>query len=66
MKACLEFELPQESVEFKTAANAAEVLSIVEATLHYIHRRLKHGDISEPAAVELEEVRVRLLEAVSF
>lgn len=66
MKACLEFELPQESVEFKTAANAAEVLSIVEDTLHYIRGRLKHGDISEPAAVELEEVRVRLLEAVSF
>ncbi len=66
MKATLEFTLPDDVVEFNNASRATEVLSVVEDVLHYIRGRLKHGTVDGAAAAELEEIRTRLLEAVSY
>lgn len=60
MKATLEFNLPEEQEEFKTAAKAGETMSVVEDVLNYIRSRLKYANLPETSIAELREIRSRL------
>jgi len=60
MKATLEFNLPEEQEEFKTAAKAGETMSVVEDVLNYIRSRLKYANLPETSTEELREIRSRL------
>lgn len=60
MKATLEFNLPEEQEDFKTAAKAGETMSIVEDVLNYIRSRLKYANLPETSTEELREIRSRL------
>lgn len=60
MKATLEFNLPEEQEDFKTAAKAGETMSVVEDVLNYIRSRLKYANLPETSTEELREIRSRL------
>lgn len=62
MKATLEFNLPEEQEEFKTAAKAGETMSVVEDVLRYIRNRLKYETLPETSVEELREIQGRLAE----
>jgi len=57
MKAVLEFNLPEEKVEFTTASNAASYFVALEEFAEHLRRRLKYEENSEVVASELEKIR---------
>lgn len=63
MKATLEFTLPEEEPEFRTACLATEYKSALEAVREHLRARLKHHRLTMATRAELEEARRVLYEA---
>lgn len=61
-KAILEFQLPEEDVEFRTAAGAQRLLCALSEVRNHLRQRRKYAELGEEALAEIEAVE-RLLAA---
>ena len=57
MKGILEFNLPEDSDDFKNASNVNTILNILWDVDNRLRASIKHGELSEETIRELEEVR---------
>jgi hypothetical protein len=57
MKAALEFNLPDETVEFRLACKGASVMSVINKTLDQLRHWLKYGHEFKTANDALEAVQ---------
>jgi hypothetical protein len=64
-KLILEANEPEEIEELKTAMNATRWKLVVEETLNHIRTKLKHGNLTEEADKELEELRQHIWDEIS-
>ena len=60
MKATLEFDLPEDRVEFEVASHAMDYRGALEEVDSYLRARLKHERLTKSASDALELVRQRL------
>jgi hypothetical protein len=61
----LETTEPEETDGIKSALNADGWRYVVEETLRHIRSRIKHGDLTEEADKEPEELRRHVLDEMS-
>ena len=59
-KATLEFSLPEERIEFETAARAQDILSVLGEHDEWLRSKLKHGELTDDQRLVLEECRSHL------
>jgi hypothetical protein len=55
MKAILEFDLPQDKVEFEAATDAFNLVMAVSAFMHYL--RLLEKNVDDTGLVSIDEIR---------
>ena len=63
MKATLEFNLPKEYIEFKTATNASNYLQALQQVDNALRELIKYGDIGEEKLAVYEECRQMVFDA---
>jgi len=61
VKAILEFTLPEDQEEFRTASDAPKYRAVVEYIFAYLRGRIKYGQMPSRAREALEVVRGELL-----
>jgi hypothetical protein len=64
-KAILEFDLPEETVEYKLAVNAGSYYSVLFDMDQHLRSRLKYGGLTESEYVVLEKAREELHDLLS-
>ena len=64
MKAVLEFTMPEEEYDFKTAVNAIEWKDVVEEVDDMLRTELKYSDLGEGERAKLQKVRDYLRNAL--
>ena len=64
MKARLEYELPEEQHDFRTAADGWRWRRVVEEMDTRLRDRLKYGDVPDPIYDELDTIRKELSEVM--
>jgi hypothetical protein len=62
MKARLEYELPDEAADFRTAADGWRWRRVVEEVDQRLRDRLKYGDLPDPLHDELDKLRQEMCE----
>ena len=62
MKARLEYELPEEQADFRTAADGWRWRRVAEEMDNKLRDRLKYGDVPDPLYDELDALRKELAE----
>ena len=65
MKAILEFQLPEESVEFALACASGALSGVVDEVRQHVRNRLKYFELGAEATRELEDLQRVLHEAMA-
>ena len=60
MKARLEYDLPEDALDFRTAADGWRWRHVVEEMDNKLRDRLKYGDVPDPLYDELDTLRKEL------
>lgn len=63
MKATLQFDLPEDSYEFKAACNAGQMLSALDSIRQLIRNHFKYGE-ADSAGERLNEIREIVYDAL--
>ena len=61
MKAILKFELPEEDVEFKQAANGSNAYAAIWDFYNHLRKRIKYEDLPEHELAVYERIREEFL-----
>lgn len=61
-KAILEFSIPEESEEFRTAINANKYVSSLDEFGAYLRNKLKYEELSEAEYAIYEKIRTKFYE----
>ena len=62
MKATLEFNLPEEDYEFKLAANAANLMIVIDNMKQFFRSKLKYEDLPQHDYDLIESIQTKLFE----
>jgi len=62
MKAILEFNLPEDEVEFRQAVDAGNMHCVLFDFSQHLRQKLKYGNLSEQEAKIYEEIKSEFLE----
>jgi len=67
MKATLEFNLPEETEEFKMASCALNLVCVINEIEDYLREQIKHNDkITEEQLIVIEQVRDKLQDEIDY
>lgn len=64
MRVILEFDLPDEMEEYKTATRAGAMACVIEDVKQYVRSRLKYESPGREASKDLESIRNLILEGL--